>query len=303
MEEHARLLIKGLELDKISENNRDKSFQKFAYLIDFFHKTKVKVCMQDGLINHRFSFGTIYDLFYSPWSTISQEDSLKGISQATYQMVISMYMQHPSLGKEMNDEEWAKKEMLKVHYGILKIDREKNYVTEQKEWQKFRASYYASHPGCYEWKDNDDDFLPNRLYSDKLLEVEILNSVHKEEYENAQKDKRKNVLSIFFHDYVMKAQGPNIAAYTKKIGELICTANYYKYEHDLSVRESNHNRHSMRAIYSTLNRNGEKQYISLDFKHGMFEYHDKKGKHLGEFRFTGLKNSEGETSHDLTTLY
>lgn len=179
MEEHARLLIKGLELDKISEDNRDNSFQKFAYLIDFFHKTKVKVCMQDGLMNHRFSFGTIYDLFYSPWSAISQKDSLKGISQATYQMVISMSMQHPSLGKEMNDEDWSKKRMPKVHYGILKINLDKNYVNEQKEWQEFRASYYASNPGSYEWKNNDDAFLPNRLYSDKLLEYEILNSVHK----------------------------------------------------------------------------------------------------------------------------
>ena len=59
---------------------------------------------------------------------------------------------------------------------------------------------------------------------------------------------------------------------------------------------------SLRKIYSILNRNGKKQYISLDLRHGMMEFHDEKGTHLGEFRFTGVKNAEAESSHDLQAL-
>ena len=32
------------------------------------------------------------------------------------------------------------------------------------------------------------------------------------------------------------------------------------------------------------------QFISIDFGHGMFEFHDENGEHQGEFRFDGSQN-------------
>lgn len=302
--EHACLLIKGLELGEIPEKERDGAFAEFGQLVDLFHRSKVQVYKQSGLSAQCFSYGTIYDLIYLPWCEFSKKEAFKGISQTTYQMVVAMSMQHPELGKEVTDEDWGGKEMPKTAYGMVKgVSDGGGYLTERQEWQELRARHYRSYPGSYVWGRNDDDFLPNRFYSNQLLEEEILKSNHREEYEKAKGGKMQNVLSTFFHDYVMRGQGTDIAAYTKKMGARICETNYYQYEHELSAKESEIHGHTMRAIYSTMNKNGEKQYISLDFKHGMLEYHDKKGRHLGEFRFTGLKNADGEVSHDLTSLY
>lgn len=46
-----------------------------------------------------------------------------------------------------------------------------------------------------------------------------------------------------------------------------------------------------------INRDGKRQYISLDFAHGMFEYIDSHGNHIGEYRLTGDFNSSAQTDH------
>lgn len=92
-------------------------------------------------------------------------------------------------------------------------------------------------------------------------------------------------------------------SYTQEIGGKICLGNAYTYEYQLSVAESEANRREPRRIYS-IEKNGLKQYISLDFAHGMFEFHDHKGKHLGEFHFDGSPNKSADSKgkHDFKTI-
>ena len=54
--------------------------------------------------------------------------------------------------------------------------------------------------------------------------------------------------------------------------------------------------------YHGIIKDGKKQYISLDFHKGMFEFHDEKGIHLGEYFFDGTRNKGAEESHNLRTL-
>ena len=58
---------------------------------------------------------------------------------------------------------------------------------------------------------------------------------------------------------------------------------------------------SLREIYVIM-KDGKNQYISLDFHKGMFEFHDEKGIHLGEYLFDGTPNEEAKKSHNLRTL-
>lgn len=88
-------------------------------------------------------------------------------------------------------------------------------------------------------------------------------------------------------------------AYASKIGGEICRYNYYTYEKELSNLERQYAK-SLREIYSIVNRNGNLQFISIDFGHGMFESHDENGKHQGEFRFDGCTSNKGSSAnHDL----
>ncbi len=58
----------------------------------------------------------------------------------------------------------------------------------------------------------------------------------------------------------------------------------------------------MRKIFSLTGHDGKKKYISIDFKHGFFEFHDYRGDHLGEYRFNGEFNSEADPSHNLKSV-
>lgn len=303
MAEHARLLIEGIETKNILIGERDEAFRLWGLLVDFFHQTHVVVVKQAGLDTHAYSFGSIYELLYGSWGDFVRKDSLKGITQNTYQMIAPLLMQHPELGGELADMEWDRKKSPKVSYGMCPGVGGDDYVRDTKAWQDKRAKYYASHQGEYRWQESDDDFLPNRLWSDKILKDEIEKHGCLKMYEKEENDKNKNALAAAFHDGVVKKKGCELAAYIEEVGGRVCKANYYQYESDLSAKEQLAAKgRSLRKIYSILNRNGKKQYISLDLRHGMMEFHDEKGTHLGEFRFTGVKNSEAESSHDLQTL-
>ena len=89
--------------------------------------------------------------------------------------------------------------------------------------------------------------------------------------------------------------------YASKIGGEICRCNYYTYEAELSDMERQFAK-SIREIYSIVNKGGLEQFISIDFGHGMFEFHDKNGEHQGEFRFNGTLNSGVEADHRLKSL-
>jgi hypothetical protein len=99
----------------------------------------------------------------------------------------------------------------------------------------------------------------------------------------------------------MKKKGHNTEAYTIEIGEKVAELNYYVYLPNLSRNERDETK-SLRTIFRLVNRHGHKQYISLDHKHGMFEYHNSDGEHIGEFKFDGTFNSGPEVSHNLKTL-
>ena len=299
MAEHARLLIDGVETADIAGEARDGAFYEWGLLVDFFHQTGVTVVKQEGMDGHSFSYGSIYDLLYGSWPVFCQKTSLKGISQRTYQMIAPLLMQHPSVGGEISEAEWNRTEHPKASYGMREDVQEAPYVTTVRGWQEARARYYASHQGEYVWQDADDEFLPNRQLSDKLLEDEIKKYDCGGEYEKMRHE--RNALATVFHKHVMGKKGPALMAYTEEMGSLVCESNYYQYEKELTARE-----HALtggkRKIYSIINRENRKQYISLDFRHGMMEFHDCNGKHLGEFRFTGEKNAEAEDSHDLQAL-
>ena len=75
------------------------------------------------------------------------------------------------------------------------------------------------------------------------------------------------------------------------------------YTHDVGLSAAEHDAsNAPRRIYTIVNRNRNKQHVSLDFGHGMFEFYDHQGIHLGERRYDGSFNSEADASHNLKTI-
>ena len=292
------MITESIETSAIPEEKRDEAFREWVQLVGFFHRTKVTLFKQEDLDRHCYSFGNIYTLLYGEWRNFCQQPSLKGITLNTFQMIAPLLMQHPQLGGVVSDDDWNATGCPKTNYGIRMDMEEHPYVTIIRKWQELRADYYACHQEEYEWSDSDNEFLPNRLLSDKILEDEIRKHGCMEKYEGLKAQYKEHALATVFHKEVMGKKGSGIMAYTEEIGDKVCKANYYQYETELSQSERRRTG-SKRKIYSIINRGKRKQYISLDFRHGMLEFHDEKGLHLGEFRFTGEKNSGAEASHNL----
>jgi len=59
---------------------------------------------------------------------------------------------------------------------------------------------------------------------------------------------------------------------------------------------------SLREIYSIMNKDSKLQFISIDFAHGMFEFHDENGEHQGEYRFDGSYNSPKQPDHSFKCM-
>ena len=91
------------------------------------------------------------------------------------------------------------------------------------------------------------------------------------------------------NEIIIKHQGEKIKAYSKTIGALICSENYYHCETELSDLEKDHGNKKVSIIYS-IKKDGKYQFISIDTAHGKFELCNDDGTHQGEIRFDGSSN-------------
>ncbi len=300
--ESACLTVEGLDVGKCPEQDRDASLQDFIRLFGLLNDTKTAMYRQKGIERKEFSFGMIWNLFGSAWPSFRNNPSLRGISQSTYQMLSNLSMPNPWLGREIEDEEWDGIDEFKRLYGFKPEALVDSYVYTVGQWHEGRAGYYSDNQDKYEWKEAC--FLPNVMYSNDLLEEEIYAHGLGDEFEETKhkfNGNRERAVAEVFHKSVMARHGGALEGYVKEIGEKICKANFYRFEKELSSSEQRR-RGSLRKIYSLVGKDGEKQYISLDFLHGMFEFHDSKGEHLGEFRFTGMMNSGPSPDHNIKLL-
>lgn len=287
-----------LETNQIPPNNRDDVIVGF-YLMkteaerhgDRFYTTK-------DVYEHPFSYGTFYPEFINlSWRDFQAFDSLKGISQKTYELMLS-FCQCTGFTTLATDLEFSTKEVPHARSGYSNPMMVDCFVNDLNGWEEWHREWYASHQEQIDWNDSPNNWLPRIDLINKILRRELVSCLGEEEVERISEGTIVNV----FYNHVMKHKGAETHAYAKKIGSEVCLCNYYVFEHELSSLEHQASG-SLRAIFSIINREGQRQFISIDFKHGMFEFLDRKGKHVGEFRFDGSPNSGEEEDHSLRCLH
>ena len=315
-------ITEGMEVAKVPLDKRDESVRNLAILISTAYAERDCCSLEQDIATHQFFFGKFYtDFIYADWGRFCQNEAFKNISQKTYQLLINSCTQCPLLGNQTTIETFEKlgEPSSKAGLSIPSLKVTEPYVSTQMEWKGYKINYYQHNQSEIDWKLSDDDFLPFRTFSDNILLNEI-GKYHKEadletEYKKLTASCSKvvgsnktsnliysNAIANTFHDKIMKKKDERaLIAYTKEIGQKICFANAYIYDEELSRRE-HFASDGTRIIYKIKNKNKEWQYISLDTRHGMFEYHNKLGDHLGEYRFNGTLNSAAEPDHGLKTL-
>lgn len=263
-----------------------------------------RVVLGDGMTSGQYSFGALETLLYSEWNDFEDNPSLKGIGFNTYLRFVDCFTVNPC-PKEISNHAYKAYLQRKGYIGLAKFGIPAillPYTYDYQSYNNWQADWYRIKPSNITWSA-DSPFLPNIEYVEKVLEDELVRAGKYEYTVGDAQNSRVHKLAITFHDKVMRMKGPQMKSYTQEIGGKICLGNAYIYEQQLSERESKACGKD-RTIYS-IEKMGVKQYISLDFAHGMFEFHDNKGKHLGEFHFDGSLNKLADSTgkHDLKTLH
>lgn len=320
----------GIETSTIDEDKRDESLFNFYTMLEKAVKLGDCCFMTEATYGHKYSYGDYYPAFVNlNWEDFQKIESLKGISFNTYDYITNnfLYIYPKPLTAE---KDFEKLNEPRGKGGFKYSNCPEDFLCCISRWNKWHSEYLTTHPEEIKWNKNAS-FIPNVnavyqiLKEETLLYIEreygrgiekaenkkqeierILDELlaDKEDYhinEDKMKLLKPNAIVLFFHRIVMPSKDRNeMTAYCKEIGKKVCEQNYYQYENELSTNEQR-TCQSLREIYGIV-KNGEKQYISLDFHKGMFEFHDKKGIHLGEYFFDGTLNKGPEASHNLRTL-
>lgn len=290
------------EFNKTPIAERDLRFINFCKAMNNVKLEKDELYATEDIFTIQLSYGNIFsDLFYKSWSEINNNPNLKGISNTAHSLFQSLLFAVPRMVQSVNTHQDFLELFEGLNFGNTGFQSDQNihipFICCENTWHLWKCDWLSKNQSLIVWDNIENPFLPNKKYSDQLLMEEII--AHGKEHELIVK--HKNNVGLAFHEEVMRPKGPEIQAYTIEIGKKIAEANYYKYEEDLSKNEHSKSG-SVRNIYSVISKEGTLQYISLDHAHGMFEFHNNKGKHQGEFKFDGSFNSKAEDDHSFKTI-
>lgn len=289
--------VDGLETSHIPEEERDGAIIGFYEMKSEAERHDDRFYALTSIYRHAFSYGDFYPGFVNmSWSDFKAVKTLKGISQAAFEMMQG-FCQIPDV-KTLSDEvEFQKTKEPHAHTGYSNPQNIPDFVGNLTDWAVWHKNWIGQHPDDIDWSVASNALFPRPDEIIRILRREVILELG-EEVSNRIKDSN---LANVFHEEIMKHKGAEIHAYANKIGGEICSCNYYTYEAELSDMERQYAK-SIRAVYSIVKENGSQQFISIDFGHGMFEFHNENGDHLGEFRFDGSLNSGIEENHALKCL-
>ena len=291
------MTAEGLETAGIDEKDRDGKVLGFYYMKSEAERHNDRFYALVSVFSHPYSYGAFYPSFVNlSWQEFQACETLKGISETTFEMM-QAFCQHPGIEALQDDESFLQKEEPHAHTGYYNSTQKEDFVNNIADWEEWHRKWNVCHQELIDWNGVSNDWLPR---------LDLVHCILRRELRSVLGEERADLIGdsdvvTEFYDKIMKHKGCNIAAYASTIGREVCLSNYYIAEKELS-RMEHHAANSLREIYSIVNRHRRRQFISIDFLHGMFEFHDEHGTHLGEFHFDGSFNSKAEVDHSLRCL-
>ena len=298
-----RFFKRSLDVGLVNAQYRDRQLSDLVDIM-LLASAENQVVLGYGMASCQYSFGSLENLLYSDWYEFKNNPALNGICFNTYQRLIDSFTMNPC-PKEISNQAYKAYLNRKGYIGLANFGIPAillPYIYDYQSYNKWQADWYRMNPSEIEWSA-DSPFLPNLEYVEAIAEEELVKAGKYDYTVGDAQNSRVHKLAIAFHDKVMRMKGEQIKSYTQEIGGKICLGNAYTFEKQLSVNESKACGGDPRCIYS-IKKEGVKQYISLDFAHGMFEFLDDKGVHLGEFHFDGSPNKSADSigRHDFKTI-
>lgn len=313
------LYDEDFELENIPEEKRNE------VVADFFkmksNAREDKFYASNSLIYTKpFSYGVgLNALMLASWKDLCRMPSCAGIKETTYALFSHVQWSEPVFrtGCEFEQLEEPKAYAKFREEGDATI-----FISCKETWKAWHARWYQMHQSQIPWEEGrSNDMLPFVEYAVDIMKAEL--EERKESYLKEQErlndktlhDKEIQEIDLYlsyeqkehftvvdgFYAIIMARKGSARYAYAEKIGSKVLEVNGYIYEEEFSKREQGVVS-SLRKIYSIIGKNGHKQYASIDFEHGMFEFVNHLNDHLGEFRFDGTYNSGPQPNHAFKTM-
>lgn len=305
-----RLIEKGFETQTIPPEERDAALRNFIYLKNEI-KDQDKIVALQAFYEHPFSFGNIIqNFFFAPWEDFRKTKTLSGIRQNTYQLMYDSFAQKPVYTTIKNEDEFTRAQLPHAYTGLKQPYDIPEYVYDVETWEWWHLDWLTQHPNLITWDDVNNEVFPYPKVIKNLLhkeierrgDVRVWQTQRYSECDEEGKWKiREEEITNAFYESVMKHLSPEERiAYTETLGRQVCKRNHYIYNEKASKIEAAATK-SKRMIFEILKDN-KKQYISLDFKHGMLEFLDSQGNHLGEKRFDGTQNTGTDSTHSFVAF-
>lgn len=300
------LTEKGLEIAHIPETEREDAVVEFYAMKSEAERHHDCFYVLSSVYDHVFSYGVFYPNFLNmTWDKFQSCQSFRGIGQRVFDLMHG-FCQNPNV-ETLNDEAtFEGKDEPRAHTGYSNPQACPVFVGDINAWEQWHREWYTAHPTEIDWSVAKNDWLPRQNLILEILKRELLakfiEDVHQPEEARLKLSKiTDNDIANEFYEQVMKHKGSQLEAYASIIGGEICRCNYYSFEQKLSSLEQK-KVDSLREIYSIVNKDGHLQFISIDFGHGMFEFHNENGVHQGEFRFNGTPNKNAAKDHDFKCM-
>lgn len=291
------VMAECLETAEISEQDRDRIVLGFYDMKSAAERQHDRFYALEVVYSHHYSYGFFYPGFVNmSWKEFQACDTLKGISETTFEMMQS-FCQHPDIKTVSDKAEFLEQVEPHAYSGYFNPMDEIDFVNNMISWEKWHRRWYADHQEKINWNEVDNDWLPRLDLVNEIMRRELIIVLGRKKADLIPDDR----IVTEFYAKVMRRQGDNIEAFASRIGNEVCLSNYYLPEQVLSTMEQQYVG-SFRKIYSIINRHGQRQFISIDFRHGMFEFHNERGEHLGEYHFDGSFNAEADLGHSLKCL-
>lgn len=292
------IATEGFETANINEYNRDRAVRDFYEMKSNAERNNDRFYALESLFTHQFSYGEYYPGFMNlTWQEFQSKNSLKGIEETTYELMHT-FCQCPSITQLCDEHTFLQKDEPRVFAGYCNPQKRTSFINNKDNWEEWHRTWYVAHQDKIDWHNVNNKWFPRMDLINAIIMRELYANLKESEIQSIDKNK----FVVAFHEKVMRKQGCNLSAYAESIGSEICVKNYYKEEIELSKIEQQAAGNSLRKVFSIINSCGEQQFISIDFKHGMFEFHDGKGCHLGEYHFDGTYNADSDSTHDLKCL-
>lgn len=197
-----------------------------------------------------------------------------------------------------SDPEFTAKPEPKANAGMKVDNAPLPYLCDKATHRNWKTNFYRLNPAEIDWTNAAGNLFPNSSVICECFEREL--TLHG--YSGGIPKSLTELCDLFYTYVIKRKPDREKEAYFQKIGTEICLANYYTYEDKLSAKEQKICG-SLRRIFS-IECNRHLQYLSIDFEGGMFELHDSRGHHQGEFRWDGKNNGNPDPTghHDLYAL-